>query len=84
MNKLVYCAILAGFLTGCANSNQQQQPTAWNMTWSCEGNGNCCADYGSCSGNGSFTSEDNCIAWETWFINYWRLPAYSVTACTAN
>jgi len=76
--------LLSGMLMGCAPSNQPHQSTAWSMTWNCDGNASCARSMGAWYGSGTFSSESDCLAWETGFLNSFGQPYDSCTACTGN
>jgi len=94
MRNLLYCAILAGFLAGCA---KKDPVTTCNMQYNCNGNVSCAnSGYGYSTHAGSFsnsdqnTAEAECVAWEYAFINgygstNWPYPNHpSVTACSCS
>ena len=83
MKKLLtILAIIA--LTSCAPA--QHVSTAWTMSWQCYTN--YCASHvspASWGGNGTFSSESDCLVWETGFLNTAGANGGgSVTACTGN
>jgi len=84
MKKLMLIAFVIG-MSACAP--QQHQSTAWTMSWACYTN-YCCTHVGNgnaCSGNGSFSSESDCVVWETAFLNSAAANhAGSVSSCTGN
>jgi hypothetical protein len=84
MKKLMLVAIVMG-LFACAP--QQHQSTAWNMSYYCCNGNNCNAacvnNFHAYSGSGSFSSESDCLAWETGFLNIYA-PQANCTACTGN
>jgi len=84
MKKPIAFTILT-LLTACAQS-QQHQSTAWDMSWKCYTN--YCFQHvtpNSWGGNGSFTDQNTCLAWETGFLNTAAANGGgTVTACTGN
>lgn len=78
--KLIYGTLLALTLTSCAPATQEI--TGYKMTWSCNGNTRCINNMHAYYGSGDFTSETNCLVWETAFINNYYNA--TVTACTGH
>lgn len=80
-----YALLVLGFVL-CSCAPEQQQPTTWNMSWRCYTN--YCYSHispNSWGGNGSFSSDDSCLAWEYGFLNTAGAGGGGgVTACTAN
>jgi len=82
VKSLIYLVVAIG-MVACAP--QKHESTAWNMSWHC-GTQACCnhmVPY-SCGGNGSFSNETDCLAWETVFLNGTGYPYNTVTSCTGN
>ena len=83
--KFLSLVVLALTLSACAP--QQHQSTAWTMSWQCY-NSYCCSHVGNgnaCSGNGSFSSESDCVVWETAFLNSAAANhGGGVSSCTGN
>lgn len=69
-------------LISCADNSNNNQTHYYSMTWSCGNNSVCANHMKAWSGNGSFTSESDCLVWETAFINNYY--SSSVTSCTYN
>ena len=81
MKKIVF--LIAVLLSsGCA----PHQSTAWNMSWACYTN--YCFFHvspNSWGGNGSFDSQNSCLAWETVFLNTAGANGGGgVTSCNGN
>lgn len=69
----------------CLACQQSRQPvTTCTMSYSCNGNARCINDMHAYSGSGSFSSESDCLAWETGFLNSFGYPYDSVTACSCS
>jgi hypothetical protein len=81
MMKMTLVAMVL-ILSACAPA--QHQSTAWNMSYSCNGNIACINNFHATGGSGSFSSESDCLVWETGFLNSFGLPRVSCSACTGN
>lgn len=77
--KIFMLLILLG-LTSCAADSQQQH--FYDMSWSCGANSNCANHMGNWRGSGQFSNEQDCLVWETAFLNSYN-NVY-VTPCTYN
>jgi len=82
MKNLFFAIVVLSLLAACA---PKKDPT-WNMSWSCNGGTYCITHVSpnSNGGNGSFSNETDCLAWEAAFLNTAGYYTGSVTACTQN
>lgn len=84
MKKVIYVLLLAAIVPNVGCAPQQHQSTAWTMEYYCNGNTACINNFHAYSGSGSFSSESDCLAWETGFLNVYTHPQASCTSCTGN
>jgi hypothetical protein len=75
--------LLAAFIVLCSvdcgpgSSNKTYQCT---MTYSCGTNATCYSHQNPSSGSGSFSTEQDCLVWETAWINNYN--GATATSCT--
>ena len=73
-----YIALLI-LLVGCA----AQQPPGCDMSYSC-GNDSRCIQHLGYGQSGHFQNEQDCLVWETAFLNSGYNHSVSATACSCN
>ena len=82
--KSLGLVVLLLVLAGCAGSGSgtSTQAHGCNMSYSCNGNVSCINDMHAYNGSGTFQTEQDCLVWETGFLNSFGNPRDSVSACS--